>query len=92
MNWFPTERDSTMFRDKVTEVPSFFQDKETSSKSCHGTGQARTACHNPGQDAGQYEILTTCLVPSCRTKRDRAKKDVLKQEKDIMNRKSGPLF
>ena len=31
-----------------------------------------------------YEILTACPVPSRGTKRDRAEKDVLKQEKDVL--------
>ena len=48
---FPTERDSATFRDKGTEVHSLSRDK--GSKSCHGTGRARTAYKNPGQDAGR---------------------------------------
>ncbi len=40
-------------RDRDFFVVPGQRDNGTSSKSCHGTGRAGTASHNPGQDAGQ---------------------------------------
>ena len=40
-------------RDRSPFVVPGQRDNGTSSKSCHRTGRARTACQNPGWDAGQ---------------------------------------
>jgi hypothetical protein len=40
---------------------------------------------------GQYEILTACPVPSLGTKRDRGKKDILKQKKDVLKQEKDIL-
>ena len=72
---FPTGRDSANFRDKGTEVPSLFRDKGT-------TGQAKNLAK--GQDGpGQQKS-----GPGHGTKRDRAEKDVLKQENDVLKQKT----
>ena len=55
--WFPTRQDSATLRGKGTEVRTFIvpgqMDNGTSSKSCLGMGQARTACQNLARDAGR---------------------------------------
>ena len=71
-------RDSATFREKGTEVPSLSWDKGT-------TGQAKNLAkgrdsQNSGQDGpGQPKSGT-----GCRAQWDRAEKDVLKQEKDVL--------
>ena len=71
---FPTGRDSETFRDNGTEVSSLSRDKGT-------TGQAKNLAK--GRDgSGQPKNGT-----GRRTKRDRAEKGVLKQEKDVMKQK-----
>ena len=40
-------------RDRCTFLVPGQRDNGTSSKSCHRTGRARTACQNPGRDAGR---------------------------------------
>jgi hypothetical protein len=71
---FPTGRDSATFRDKGTEVPSLSQDKGI-------TRQAKNLAK--GWDGpGQPKSGT-----GRGTKRDRAEKDVLKQEKDVLKQK-----
>ena len=67
---FSTGRDSTTFRDNGTEVSSLSRDKGT-------TGQAQNLAK--GRDGpGQLKSGT-----GRGTKRDRAEKDVLKQEKEV---------
>ena len=69
---FPTGQDRATFRDK--EVPSLSWDKGT-------TGQAKNLAK--GRDRpGQSKSGT-----GHGTKRDRAEKDVLKQEKDVLKQK-----
>ena len=64
---FWTGRDSATFRDEVTEVSSLPRDKETSSKSCHGTGRNgifdKLSRPVPGRPAGQnhFKIWTFLL-------------------------------
>ena len=76
---FPTGRDSASFRDKGTEVFSLSRDKGT-------TGEARNLAK--GQDGtGQPKFgmgLTRIAKIWDGTKRDRAEKDVLKQENDVL--------
>ena len=68
---FPKGRDSAIFPDKGTEVPSLSWDKGT-------TGQAKNLAK--GRDGpGQPKSGT-----GRGTKRDRAEKDVLKQEMDVL--------
>ena len=72
---FPTGRDSETFRDNGTEVPSLSRDKGT-------TGQAKNLAK--GRDGpGQPKSGT-----GRGTKRDRAEKDVLKQENDVLKQKT----
>ena len=67
-------RDSATFRDKGTKVPSLSRDKGT-------TGQAKNLAK--GRDgSGQPKSGT-----GRGTKRDRAEKDVLKQENDVLKQK-----
>ena len=40
-------------RDRSFFIVPGQRDNGTSSKSCHGTGRAGTACQNPGRDAGR---------------------------------------
>ena len=42
-----------------------------------------------GCGTGRYKVLTACPVPSRGTKRDRADKDVLKQEKYVLKQEIG---
>ena len=71
---FPTGRDSTSFQDNGTEVSSLSRNKGT-------TGQAQNLAK--GRDLpGQAKSRT-----GRGTKRDRAEKDVLKQENDILKQK-----
>ena len=71
---FPTGRDSATFRDYGTELPSLSRDKGT-------TGQAKNLAM--GRDGpGQSKFGT-----GRGTKRDRAEKDVLKQENDVLKQK-----
>ena len=84
---FPTGRDSATFQDNGTEVPSLSQDKGTTGqrdklKILPRDGTGRDS-QNPGRDGpGQSKPGTRH-----RTKRDRAEKDVLKQEKDVLKQK-----
>ena len=51
---FPTGQDSATFWDKETEVPSLSRDKGTTGRAQNlATGRDRTACQNPGRDAGR---------------------------------------
>ena len=71
---FPTGQDSATFWDKRTEVPSLSRDKGT-------TGQAKNLAKGrdgPGQPKSGARH---------RRKRDRAEKDNLKQEKDVLKQK-----
>ena len=71
---FPTGRDSETFRDNGTEIPSLSRDKGT-------TGQAKNLAK--GRDGpGQPKSGT-----GRGTKRDRAEKDVLKRENDVLKQK-----
>ena len=71
---FPTGRDSATFRDNGTEVSSLYRDKGT-------TGQAKNL--TKGRDGpGQPKFGT-----GRGTKRDRAEKDVLKWENDVLKQK-----
>ena len=71
---FSTGRDSATFWDKGTEVLSFSWDKGT-------TGQAKNL--EKGRDGlGQPKSGT-----GCGTKLDRAEKDVLEREKDVLKQK-----
>ena len=56
-----------------------------------GTGRDSLSKPGIGCDTGQYKILTACPVPSCRTKRDRTEKYVLKPRKDILKQKKDVL-
>ena len=75
---FPTGRDSATFRDKGT------------TEQAQNLAKGRDV---PGQSVkirdgtGWYQILTACPIPSLGTKRDRAEKDILKQEKDVLKQK-----
>ena len=71
---FPTGRDSATFRDNGTEVSSLSRDKGT-------TGRAKNLTKGrdgPGQPKSGTERGT---------KRDRAKKDVLKWENNVLKQK-----
>ena len=71
---FPTGRDSATFWDKGTEVSSLSRDKGT-------TGQVKNL--NKGRDGpGQPKSGT-----GRGTKRERAEKDVLKPENDVLKQK-----
>ena len=56
---FPTGRDSAIFRDKGTEVPSLSRDKGTTGQAQNlatgldGRGRAGRACQNPERGTGQ---------------------------------------
>ena len=81
---FPTGRDSATFWDKGTEVPSLSGTKGQRDKlkilPRDGTGRDS---QNSGRDGpGQPKSGT-----GCGTKRDRAKKDVLKWENDVLKQK-----
>ena len=52
-----------------------------------GPGQPVKIQDGMQDGTGWYEILTACPVPSRGTKRDRAEKDILKQEKDVLKQK-----
>ena len=81
---FPTGRDSATFQDKGTEVPSLSWDKWTTrqAKNLARDGTGRDS-QNSGRDRpGQPKSGTGHL-----TKRDRAEKDVLKQENDVLKQK-----
>ena len=78
---FPTGRDSATFRDKGTEAPSLSRDKGTTGKlkilPRDGTGRdsQNSGWDGPGQQkSGRGRG----------TKRDRAEKDVLKKENNIL--------
>ena len=83
---FPMGRDSATFWDKGTEVPSLSRDKGTTGQTKNlaegrdGPGRARTAKIRDGTGRDNQN-------PGCGTKRDRAKKDVLKQGKDVLKQK-----
>ena len=104
---FPTGQDSATFRDNGTEVPSLSRDKGTSWKFCQGpgTGLDSLSKSGMGRGTGRYQILTACPFPSCGTKRDSRKgrsktgkghseteKDIPKQERMVLKRKSGHFF
>ena len=73
---FPTGCESATFRDKGTEVPLLSRDKGT-------TGQAKILQRDwkgrDSQNLGQAKSGT-----GHGTTRDRAEKDVLKQEEDVL--------
>ena len=72
---FSAERDGATFRDKGTELSSLSRDKET-------MGQAKNFAK--GRDGpGQPKSGTVRG-----TKRDKAEKDVLKQENDVLKQKT----
>ena len=82
----PMGQDSATFRDKGTEVPSLSRDKGT-------TGQAKNlakARDGPGRDSQNLGLDGPGQPKSGTgrgTKRDRAEKKVLKQEKDVLKQK-----
>ena len=47
-------------RDRSFFVVPGQRDNRTSSKSCHGRGQAGTASQNPGRDVGRDRVLIFC--------------------------------
>ena len=78
-------RDSATFWDNGTEVPSLSRDKGT-------TGQAKNLAKGwdgPGQPKFRTGRARTAKSGTGRgTKRDRAEKDVLKQENDVLKQKT----
>ena len=65
-------------RDRSSFIFPGQRDNGTSSKSCHGTGWAETACQNPGRGMGRRKGRETgrrteriLTVPSCPIPRDR---------------------
>ena len=56
-----------------------------------GPGRDSLSKFGTGYGMGQYEILTACPVPSLGTKRDRGKKDILKQKKDVLKQEKDIL-
>ena len=79
---FPTGQDSATFWDKGTEVPSFSWDKGTIGQdkdlakglTCQSLGR-----EGPGQPKSGTKRRTT---------QDRAKKDILEQENDVLKQKT----
>ena len=78
-------RDSATFRDNGTEVPSLSRDKGTTGQAKNfAKGRDGRDSQNSGQDRpGQPKFGT-----GHGTKRDRAEKDVLKQENDVLKQKN----
>ena len=80
---FPTGQDSATFWDNGTEVPLLSRDKGT-------TGQAENLAKwrdGPGQPKFGMGRAVTAKIRD-RTKRDRAEKDILKQDNDILKQKT----
>ena len=73
-------------RDRSSFIVQGQKDHGTSSKSYQGSGQAGTACQNPG-----YVIRFWQSVLSRGTKGDRPEKYFLKQEKDGLKQKKDVL-
>ena len=88
---FSGQRDRSSFialsQDKGTTRQAQNLAKGRDRTACQNPGRDRTACQNPGRDAGWYQISAACPFTSCGTKRDRAEKDVLKQEKDFLQQR-----
>ena len=78
---FPTGRDSATFQDKGTEVPSLSQDKRTTRQN------KNLAKGQESQNTGRDRLRQPKSGTGRGTKRNRAKKDVLKQEKDVLKQK-----
>ena len=79
---FPTGRDSATFRDNGTEVPSLSWDKGT-------TGQAKNLAKGwdgPGQP--KFGTGRAGIAKNRDETRDRAEKDVPKQENDVLKQKT----
>ena len=75
-------RDSATFWDKGPEAPSLFRDKGT-------TGQAKNLAKGLGRDGlGQDGPGQSKSWAGHGTKRDRAEKDVPKQENDVLKREN----
>ena len=71
---FPTRRDSPTFfghKDRSSFIFSGQRDNQTISKSCQGTGRARTTCQDPRRIRAEKDVLEQ-------------EKDVLKTEKDVL--------
>ena len=71
---FPTGRDSATFRDKGTEVPQLSQHKGTTGQA-KNLAKERDRLGQPKSGMGR------------KTKWDRAEKEVLKQENDVLKQK-----
>ena len=72
---FPTGRNSPTFRDKGTEAPSLSRDKGTMGQA-ENLAKGRDGPGQPKSGTGRG------------TKRDRAEKDVLKLETDVLKQKT----
>ena len=88
---FPMGRDSATFRDRSSFIVMGQKDNGTSKKSCQGPGRARTNQSLDGTSRNSQNLGQDKTGHS-RKGRSKTRKDVLKQENNVLKQEIWSFF